>query len=115
MLSLLLAHLDLFPLLAENLPAHFQHSLEAFSSSFRILAEALHACFLDLRLDLLPSAAQRYNLRFLHELRLPHRIGGERLIDNGFPALQQVRPGHIRAAHGDLFRLRIYVGDLVDV
>lgn len=109
----LLLHRHLLPLFPEHLPAHLQHSLKAFATLLCVLPEALHARLLDLRLDLLPAAAQSHDLRFLHELCLPHWICCERLVDDCLATLEEVRPRHVRAAHSDFLRGRVHVGDLV--
>lgn len=56
-------------LFAEDATAHLQNGLKAFTATLGIFAESLHACLLDLVLDLLPAATESGDLGFLGELR----------------------------------------------
>lgn len=102
-------------LFTEDATAHFEDGFETFTATLGILAEALHACLLDLVLDLLPATAERGDLGFLQELR--RRVGCVRrwLVYDGLADVEDVGPGQVGRAHGDLLGLGVDVGDLVDV
>jgi hypothetical protein len=104
LLSLLLP-----PLLGKHLPAHLQHHLEPFATLGRVLREALDRGGLDAVLDLLPSAAQRRDLRVLLELRARVRLGLVGLVHDRLAHRDQLRPRHVHRAHGDLLRLGVDV------
>lgn len=109
------SHTLALPLQRKHLPAHLQHGLEALPSANGVLPEALDGDLLDRVLDLLPAAAQRDDLGRLVELRAGIRRRGRGPVDDGLAHREQVRPGHVCAAHGDFLGLGVHVGRLVDV
>lgn len=102
----------LLPLLRKHLPTNRQHPLKPLSASCSILPEPLHRELLDRILNLLPPAAQRNNPRMLLERRLARNLTWHihhRLLDR-----EEVTPGHVLRAHGDLLRRGVDVGDFID-
>jgi len=71
-----LSHLQPLALLAENFPAHLQHSFKPFSAPLCIFPKSFDAGLFDLRLDLLPPTTERHDLGFLLEVGLSCRVGG---------------------------------------
>lgn len=102
-------------LFTEDATAHFEDGFEPFTATLGILAEALHTCLLDLVLDLLPATAESGDLGFLQELRRGVGCVRRWLVYDGLADVEDVGPGQVGRAHGDLLGLGIDVGDLVDV
>lgn len=102
-------------LFTEDATAHFEDGFETFTATLGILAEALHACLFDLVLDLLPATAESGDLGFLQELRRGVGCVRRLLVYDGLADVEDVGPGQVGRAHGDLLCLGIDVGDLVDV
>lgn len=104
-----------FSFFTKDLTTHFEHHLEPFSSSCRILSETFHTRFLYLVPYLLPSAAKGHYFGFLHEFSLlwVERCGW--LVDDRLSTLQQVGPCDVRAAHCDFLRRWVDIGYFVDL
>jgi len=79
-------------LFTKHSPAHLKHSLETFLSFPRVLVVCANASFFDLGLDILPSTAERGNLRNLLELCLRTRYW---LISNFFLDADKFREGQV--------------------
>lgn len=100
----------LSPLLRKYLSADCQNSFKPLSSLYSVLLEALNAELLNLVLDPLPTTTKRDDLGILLEHRLSPLLG--RSVNHSLLHAQEVRPGHVLAAHRHLLRLRVNVADL---
>lgn len=94
---------------------HLENSFEPFAATLSILSESLHARFLDLIFDLLPTTAESGDFRFLVELGGRTWIKTGPLIDDSLADVEDVGPGKVGGAHRYFLRSWIDVGDLIDV
>lgn len=108
-LQFLLLEIALF---AKDSSAHFKNCLESFTTDLGVLSETFNARVFNLVLNLLPSTTECGDFSFLGELG---RGRCRWLIGDGFTDVEDIRPGKIVRAHGDLLRDWINVGNLVDV
>lgn len=104
-----LSHLQSLLLFSKDLPTHLKDHLESFTTLCSVFLEAFDTRLFYLIPDLLPSTTEGYYFSLLLEFGPFRSIGRRGLIDDGLPALEQVRPCHVGAAHSDLFRLRINI------
>lgn len=110
-------HGDSLPLalVCKDFAAHLQNSLEALSSTDGILPEAFDGEVLDAVLDLLPATAEGNDLGILVEDGAGVGCRGRGSVNDGLANGKQIGPGHVDAAHGDLFLLGVNIGRLVDM
>lgn len=104
-----------FVLLSENTATHFKDGLKAFTASLGVLSEAIDTRLLHLILDLLPTSAEGGDFRFLGEFGRGGRVEGRGLVNHSLADVEDVGPGEVGRAHGDLLGRRVDVGNLIDV
>lgn len=104
-----------FTLFAEDAAAHLEDGFESFAANLGILTESIHACLLNLVLDLLPSTAKSSDFSFLAELGGGVRVERGLLIGNGLAHAEDVRPCEIGGTHCHLLCDRVDIGDFIDV
>jgi len=105
----------LLSLFGKHSPTHLQDGLESFPSSYSVFPKAVHARLLDLCADFLQAATEGKDLGVLVEICPPLRVDRRWLVNDGFSAQDQIRPGHVCRAHGDFLGIWVDIGDLVDM